>query len=226
MNLVAAWYELERVDSTNDHALRLIRDGHPRQCFCVLAREQSAGRGSRGRGWCSPRDAGLYMTLAAPVATSPAGAALTSDWTIAAGAACVDVLRALTSLPVRLCGVNDITLHGGKLGGILTEALVEGSQLSWLITGVGLNLHRARRTLQPEAPPAVALQQYLPSTPRGRLGAGPLAERLAAAILQWHGRLLADRAAAARAAAGRRRCAVPAAALAPVEVRNSHRSCR
>jgi BirA family biotin operon repressor/biotin-[acetyl-CoA-carboxylase] ligase len=220
MNAIAAWYELERVDSTNDHALRLIRDGHPRQCFGVRAREQSAGRGSRGRGWCSPRDAGLYMTLAVPVADSPAGAALTSDWTIAAGAACVDVLRALTGLPVRLRGVNDITLHGGKLGGILTEALVEGLQPSWLITGVGLNLRRARRPLQPEAPQAVALQQYLPSLPQGRLAAGLLAGRLTAAILLWHRRLLADRAAAARAAAGRRRCA------GPVELRTTGRSCR
>src|SRR5262245_40269228 len=152
------WYELDCVDSTNDHALRLIRCAGQPQTFFVLAREQTSGRGSRGRSWASPRDAGVYLTLAQRAAARPRP--LLADWTAAAGVACVDVLRQHSGLPVRLRGVNDMTLFSGKLGGILTEAIFDGPQLAWLITGIGVNLWPASRVVEPGAATPVALAQF------------------------------------------------------------------
>ena len=53
---------LRSVDSTNRYARQLAADG-AEQGTLVLADEQTAGRGRRGRGWISPAGEGIFMTL-------------------------------------------------------------------------------------------------------------------------------------------------------------------
>ena len=53
----------DRVDSTNEEAKRLLSRHELNDGGFVIAREQTAGRGSHGRTWHSPRDAGIYLSL-------------------------------------------------------------------------------------------------------------------------------------------------------------------
>ena len=53
---------LRSVDSTNRYARALAADGAA-QGTLVVADEQTAGRGRRGRGWVSPAGEGIFMTL-------------------------------------------------------------------------------------------------------------------------------------------------------------------
>src|SRR5690349_6586261 len=50
------------VDSTNLEALRQARLGVD-EGTCIIARQQTAGRGRRGRIWVSPMDAGFYCSI-------------------------------------------------------------------------------------------------------------------------------------------------------------------
>jgi len=60
------------VSSTNDVAARLAEAGAPEGAW-VLADEQTAGRGRRGRTWASPPGAGLYLSVVfRPTVTGPA----------------------------------------------------------------------------------------------------------------------------------------------------------
>lgn len=59
------------MDSTNRYARALAADGAG-QGTLVVADEQTAGRGRRGRGWLSPAGEGIFMTLI----LRPAGASL------------------------------------------------------------------------------------------------------------------------------------------------------
>src|SRR5437588_11227968 len=52
----------DSIDSTNLEAMRQARAG-AREGLCVVAREQTAGRGRLDRSWQSPRDAGLYFSI-------------------------------------------------------------------------------------------------------------------------------------------------------------------
>jgi BirA family biotin operon repressor/biotin-[acetyl-CoA-carboxylase] ligase len=50
--------EFDSIDSTNLYALAAKRSG-----LVVVAKEQTAGRGRRGRSWFSPKGQNLYMTI-------------------------------------------------------------------------------------------------------------------------------------------------------------------
>ncbi len=63
----------DRLDSTNDEAKRLARDG-ARDWTVVWAREQTAGRGRRGRQWVSI-PGNLYVSIVLRPRCTPAVAA-------------------------------------------------------------------------------------------------------------------------------------------------------
>ena len=129
---------LPSCDSTN--AVLLVRaDSGAPSGTVVIAEEQTAGRGRRGRSWfASPGDSLTFSLLwrFAP-GTAPAGLSL---------AVGVAVARALekSGADVGADGAalkwpNDILKGGRKLGGILVE-LVPGAPHAAVI-GIGLNLH-------------------------------------------------------------------------------------
>src|SRR2546427_10568470 len=52
----------DSIDSTNLEAMRQARAGAA-EGLCVIAREQTLGRGRLDRSWQSPKDAGLYCSI-------------------------------------------------------------------------------------------------------------------------------------------------------------------
>ena len=128
----------ETLDSTNQEAKRLLAAGEP--CpMLLLAEEQTAGRGRRGRGFYSPAGEGLYMTLALQPRAALSQATLL---TAAAAVAVAQAVEALTALACQIKWVNDVYLDGKKLCGILTEASgsFEADALSSVCAGIGVNV--------------------------------------------------------------------------------------
>jgi BirA family biotin operon repressor/biotin-[acetyl-CoA-carboxylase] ligase len=124
----------ESIGSTNDAALALAAADAP-EGVSVLAEQQTAGRGRRGRSWSSPPGAGLYLSIVLR------GGDLTSSpglVTLGAGVAASSAVQAATGLPVRLKWPNDLVIGAEwrKLGGILCEA--QGRDA--LVVGIGINL--------------------------------------------------------------------------------------
>ena len=107
----------------------------------VLARQQTAGRGQRGKCWVSA-PGGIYMSVLLEPDWDSAAAPLltfTSSWVIA-------TLLRRWHLPVDIKWPNDLVVKAHdapwqllKLGGILTESRTEGTRLSQAVVGVGLN---------------------------------------------------------------------------------------
>ncbi|HKQ47962.1 MAG TPA: biotin--[acetyl-CoA-carboxylase] ligase [Phycisphaerae bacterium] len=167
-------FHFDSVDSTNDAARRLIAEGRLCGRGHVLAREQTAGRGTHGRTWVSPRDAGIYLSVVYTQA-GPASADLRGV-TTAAGLACAEALRKITGLTaIRLRPINDLIVHCRKLGGILTECEIESGELKSLIVGVGINTRIADRPLPPGAMAPICLEECL--------GLGSVSEALTARIV-------------------------------------------
>lgn len=131
-------YTLDTVDSTNNEAKRLLASGAP-EPFLVVAGEQTAGRGRLGRVFFSPRDAGLYMTVAlAPKQSMENALGIT-----AYAAVCVaEAIQRLTGLSARIKWVNDLFVNDKKVCGILTEAVTdfESGTVESLLVGIGVNL--------------------------------------------------------------------------------------
>jgi BirA family biotin operon repressor/biotin-[acetyl-CoA-carboxylase] ligase len=182
-------FHFDAVDSTNDEAKRLIAESRLQGRGYVLAREQTAGRGTQGRSWLSPRDAGVYLSVVCTDLgiASPNVAQLT----LAAGAACVEAIHEWASLTVHLKPINDLVVGDRKLGGILTEIAVESGAVASLIFGIGINLRRAVRHLPPDAMPAVSVEELLPAESFRRLDAARLVESVADKVDAYAKKILA-----------------------------------
>ena len=122
----------QTVDSTNDEARRLIKQGEG-EGLVVIAESQTAGRGKPGATWVSP-PGNLYLSAVVnPHRSQKDLAPLTLTAALAVRAA----IARISGLPVTIKWPNDILIRGKKAGGILTERLVAGS----IIIGIGININ-------------------------------------------------------------------------------------
>jgi BirA family transcriptional regulator, biotin operon repressor / biotin---[acetyl-CoA-carboxylase] ligase len=119
----------ESVDSTQDVAAALLREGSP--VGAVLAYEQTAGRGRFGRVWHSPPRECLAVSLVfSAYAGHPRPYLIGMSIAVAAARA----------FGCELQWPNDLVIEGRKLGGILTELLPTTEGESVPVVGMGLNL--------------------------------------------------------------------------------------
>lgn len=162
---------LDTVDSTNSEAKRRAMEGAP-EGLVVIAREQTGGRGRRGRSFVSPAGKGLYLSaLLRPDCPLEQVSALTA-WT--AVAVC-DAVEELCGIRPGIKWPNDVILDGRKLCGILTELELEAetAALRYVVVGLGLNVSQTEADFGPEvAPVAVSLAQALGRAPRRAEAAG------------------------------------------------------
>ena len=124
----------DRVDSTQDVAHRLAAEGAGAGT-AVVAVEQSAGRGSRGRSWASERG-GLWLS----VVWRPAETSGAEGLSIRAALALAEALEAAGTPRVAVKWPNDLMLADRKVGGILCEARWTGERLGWVVAGAGINV--------------------------------------------------------------------------------------
>ncbi len=126
----------QTIDSTNKYA-REKAEKVPASGTVVLAEQQSAGRGRRGKSWISPFAANIYLSI---VWDFERGAQALQGLSLAVGVA---VKRALTTSgvsSVQLKWPNDVYVRQKKLGGILLEMIGDPVGQCSVIVGVGLNV--------------------------------------------------------------------------------------
>ena len=130
---------LRSVDSTNAEAARLAPALSGPEW--ILALEQTAARGRRGRVWANP-PGNFAATLAMRPTETPDRVALRS---FVAALSLHDTLVAATGRATGLAlkWPNDVLLNGGKLAGILLESAGSGDSLSHFAIGIGVNLRNA-----------------------------------------------------------------------------------
>lgn len=128
---------LPSVDSTNNLAELELSKGRTVPFF-VVADEQTAGRGRRGRSWHSPPGANLYLSIALRPTLPPSRLQTITLWL---GMRICQFLRDTYALPVLIKWPNDLILHDRKIAGMLTEARVDAEQTRDLVFGVGLNVN-------------------------------------------------------------------------------------
>ncbi|HKG12615.1 MAG TPA: biotin--[acetyl-CoA-carboxylase] ligase [Pyrinomonadaceae bacterium] len=143
MGLTPTILRFDSLPSTNTEAARQASLG-AREGLCVVAREQTAGRGRRERAWVSPKDSGLYFSVVLRPRTDA------REWpliTLAAAVAARDALKEACALQPDIKWPNDLLARGRKLCGILAET-AEGAAGRAVVLGVGINL--TNRAFPPE----------------------------------------------------------------------------
>ncbi|RXK55776.1 biotin--[acetyl-CoA-carboxylase] ligase [Oleiharenicola lentus] len=136
---------LEQVDSTNSEASRQLASGS-RTPLVILAREQTQGRGRRGRVWHSPPAGNLYSTFVFRPKLEPARL---QDFTLWMGLNVCELIANFCAVEPGMKWPNDVYFNGRKAGGMLTEARIDADEVHDLVFGLGLNLN-ARSTDLPK----------------------------------------------------------------------------
>ena len=131
---------LVQTTSTMDDARRLAERGAPHGA-AVVADEQTAGRGTKGRIWVSPPGQSIHTTLI----VRPDIQTL-KRLSIVSPVAATDAVRQTSTLQPTIKWPNDIQLEHRKLGGILIEAEWRDRRPSY-----APHRHRTQRQLRPRA---------------------------------------------------------------------------
>ena len=137
--------KVERCGSTNAELLAEGKAG-----VLLVAQEQTAGRGRRGKRWYSAPGAGVTFSLSVRIAKPAAGLSLVAG---------VGVARALRALGVCRAGLkwpNDLVVDGAKLGGILVE-----TRGRLAVIGIGINCRRDAALEARLRRPLASLDQFI-----------------------------------------------------------------
>lgn len=130
--------EYDRLDSTNTEAMRLARGGEGGPLW-VVTREQTAGRGRRGREWISA-PGNLAASFLYRAAIQPAVAATLG---FAASVAVVRTCRVLApGIAFAVKWPNDVLADGKKIAGILLESEAQHQAFA-IVMGCGINIAQA-----------------------------------------------------------------------------------
>ena len=127
------FYQFDSIPSTNDFAKTLLEC---RENVLITAREQSGGRGTKGRSFLS-KQGGVYATKLDFYQNFPAQKAFEI---MAKTATAVCKTLEFFSLKPCIKWPNDIYVADKKICGILIENGLQGTMLSYSIVGVGLNV--------------------------------------------------------------------------------------
>ena len=163
---------LDTVGSTNDEAAQLADSGAP-EGTVVWSREQTGGRGRRGRVWASPVGNLYTSTILRPDCLAQRAAELG----FAAALAVADIVPA--GREVRVKWPNDVLVDGGKIAGILLESAIgQTGQVQHVVAGIGVNVGFA---------PQLPEMRYPGSALGGSVEAAleKLAAALAARLAEW-----------------------------------------
>ncbi len=164
------------LNSTQDEAGRRIRAGAlpAGAILIIVAAEQTAGRGRRGRRWVS-RVGNVHMTLVCPTPAPDRIGELAFVAAVAAGEAVAARLA-----PGRLAykWPNDLMCGAKKLGGILVETETAPAGARFAAIGIGVNVAHA-----PEDAPATSL-----AAEGAAAGADAVASEITASFASWHAR--------------------------------------
>jgi BirA family biotin operon repressor/biotin-[acetyl-CoA-carboxylase] ligase len=126
----------KEVDSTNDVAKELAREGAPEGTM-VIAERQSEGKARRGKQWLSP-EGGVWMSMILHPQVSPSQAPLL---TLVTGVAVAQTIYNEFKIDVGIKWPNDILIGDKKVCGILTEANSDSGKLDYVVVGIGIDLN-------------------------------------------------------------------------------------
>ncbi|MDF1617354.1 biotin--[acetyl-CoA-carboxylase] ligase [Petrocella sp. FN5] len=128
----------ESVDSTNSEAKRMKVNKKMEEGL-IIAKEQTAGKGRRGKYWASVKDEGIWASLVLVPDIPPMRASML---TLIAGLSVAMAIEDKTGLGVGIKWPNDLVISGKKVCGVLTEMSTEADYIHHVVVGVGINVNQ------------------------------------------------------------------------------------
>jgi birA, biotin-[acetyl-CoA-carboxylase] ligase region len=132
---------LKEVDSTNNFLKNLLSKSKPvPEGTVIMAETQYAGRGQQNNKWHA--EPGKNLTFSLLLQPHFLDIAYQFDLNRAISMGVYDTLCPLLGNRLKIKWPNDIYYGDKKLGGILIENLLQGSQIKNAVIGIGLNINQ------------------------------------------------------------------------------------
>ena len=136
---------LQKVDSTNEYALKLAEAGE-KEIILIRAKEQLQGRGRQGNFWHSPANKGIYASfLLRP--DNPLGQIKLLPLIFSLGV--INIFPKDITAQIKF--PNDVLVNRKKIAGILVEARSSGERTEFVIAGIGININSGQKEIPLEA---------------------------------------------------------------------------
>ena len=131
---------LDTVDSTNNYAMGMIKNGKAIDGAAVFAREQTGGKGRRGRQWISKKNDNIILSILIQMQWYAISQQFGLSVAVALG--CFDAMSQYVPGKVSIKWPNDIFINDTKAGGVLIENAIRGTLWQWAVIGIGLNINQ------------------------------------------------------------------------------------
>jgi len=131
--------KLNKIDSTNEHALKLLSKNKPSEGTVITAWSQEQGRGQIGRTWQSEPGKNLTFSLILYPTFLSAKRQFLLNQAIAMGVS--DGINTFLS-DVKVKWPNDIYVGNKKVCGILIQNILSGINIQSSVIGIGLNVNQ------------------------------------------------------------------------------------
>lgn len=149
---------LKQVDSTNSFLKNILSNSKPvPEGTVIMAEDQYAGRGQRESTWQS--EPGKNLTFS--ILLRPSFLSVTGQFnlTMAVSMGVFEALEPVLGTQLKIKWPNDIYYADKKLGGMLIENILQGSQIKNSIVGIGINVNQDNFT--DKAGNATSIKQIL-----------------------------------------------------------------
>ncbi len=141
--------KVDAIESTNTLAREWLNTNKNESPICIIASNQTSGRGQRGATWVS--NAGENLTFSV---IYPKPSVEICDQFLISAAVGLQIIKALKLLNInnlKLKWPNDIMADGYKIGGVLIENVLQNNVISASIIGIGLNINQVHFPNLPKA---------------------------------------------------------------------------
>jgi BirA family transcriptional regulator, biotin operon repressor / biotin---[acetyl-CoA-carboxylase] ligase len=151
---------LDTVDSTNNYAMAKVRAGMAKHGMAIFAREQTAGKGQRGKSWQTQAQQNITLSLILNTDTLRTDQQFYLSMLVALGVN--DFIKEYAGGETAIKWPNDLYWRDRKAGGILIETVFKGSTWQWAVVGIGININQTR--FDKSLPNPVSLSQITGKT--------------------------------------------------------------
>lgn len=132
---------LPEVDSTNNYLKSLLSNSEPLpEGTVIMAGNQFAGRGQQQNTWIS--ESGKNLTISTFFKPKFLVVDKQFELNICLSLAIANALSSHLSIDCKIKWPNDIFYKNKKIGGMLIENVIAGSQFKYAIVGIGLNVNQ------------------------------------------------------------------------------------
>lgn len=132
---------LDSVDSTNNYAMGMIQHREANDGIALFAREQTNGKGRRGRHWVSNKNENIIVSVCKQMQWLPVSQQFGLSVAVALG--CLDMMSKYLPEKAAIKWPNDIFINDTKAGGILIENIIRGTLWQWSVIGIGINVNQS-----------------------------------------------------------------------------------